>query len=265
MTILEKILVEKRKEVANLKTQKIDKEIDKKDVPLFHNLIKASNKMSVIAEIKRSSPSRGAIQMSIDPVAQAKRYESLGASAISVLTDTPFFNGTIEDLREVRKAVNLPILCKDFMIDTVQIDVAKAAGANIILLIVAALSDEDLTTLYHYAKSLNLEIICEVHNKEEMKRALKLNPTIIGINNRDLKTFTVNLDTTRKLASMLQNKDTILISESGIKDQEDVIQVANHGADVILVGETLMTATNLSATFLNLQIPMQKQREKSDC
>src|SRR5699024_6952038 len=134
------------------------------------------------------SPSKGPIQMKVDPVAQAKEYETLGAAAISVLTDQPFFNGTMDDLRAVREAVNIPILCKDFMIDKIQIDQAKAAGANIILLIVAALDHEQLTNLYAYAKELNLEVLVEVHNEDEMERALNLDATIIGINNRDLKT-----------------------------------------------------------------------------
>src|SRR5699024_9506028 len=201
MTILDKIITEKKKEVTQLKIKPIEKGIQKDVIP-FSERVKASTNISIIAEIKRSSPSKGAIQMAVDPAAQARKYEALGANAISVLTDEPFFNGTMDDLRAVRQAVDVPILCKDFMIDTIQIDHAKAAGANIILLIVAALDDQTLKNLYDYARAEDLEIIVEVHNEEEMERALKLNPEIVGINNRDLKTFTVDLKTTHRIASM---------------------------------------------------------------
>src|SRR5699024_4677210 len=193
-------------------------------------------------------------QMAVDPAAQARKYEALGANAISVLTDEPFFNGTMDDLRAVRQAVDVPILCKDFMIDTIQIDHAKAAGANIILLIVAALDDQTLKNLYDYARAEDLEIIVEVHNEEEMERALKLNPEIVGINNRDLKTFTVDLKTTHRIASMVEGKDIILISESGMQEKENVVEVADFGASVVLIGETFMRSTNLEQTFDDLTI-----------
>src|SRR5690625_4774256 len=246
MTILDKIIAEKEKEVAALKSQGFDTTpTSDKKVATFREQVNGSSKMNVISEIKRSSPSKGPIQMEVDPVAQAKKYESLGASAISVLTDKPFFNGSMDDLRAVREAVDLPILCKDFMIDKVQIDQAKASGASIILLIVAALSESSLKELYDYAIEQELEVLCEVHNEEEMERALDLGAPIIGINNRNLKTFEVDLDTTGKLASMVETPDIILISESGIKTRADVKQVAEHGASGILVGETLMRSDNL--------------------
>ena len=215
--------------------------------------------MSIISEIKRSSPSKGPIQMEVDPVSQAKKYESLGAAAISVLTDKTFFNGSMDDLRAVREAVDLPILCKDFMIDKVQIDQAKAAGANIILLIVAALDHETLTSLYSYAKALDLEVLVEVHNEDEMERALNLDAKIIGINNRDLKTFEVDLGTTEALATMVMDPETILISESGIRTRADVVEVESAGASVILVGETFMRSDDLSATFAELRVPLTKE------
>src|SRR5690625_125965 len=216
MTILNKILIEKEKEVKRLQNKQFHTSSQKK-VPTFREKIKNSSSMNIIAEIKRSSPSKGPIQMDIDPVSQAKNYEALGAAAISVLTDEPFFNGSIDDLKAVREAVVLPILCKDFIIDTIQIDQAKSAGANIILLIVAALSDENLKKLYNYTREQNLEALVEVHNEEEMKRALELDPELLGINNRDLNTFHVSLETTKKLSSMVTNPDTIIISESGMK------------------------------------------------
>ncbi|HLQ73211.1 MAG TPA: indole-3-glycerol phosphate synthase TrpC [Bacillota bacterium] len=253
MTILDKIITEKKKEVTQLKIKPIEKGIQKDVIP-FSERVKASTNISIIAEIKRSSPSKGAIQMAVDPAAQARKYEALGANAISVLTDEPFFNGTMDDLRAVRQAVDVPILCKDFMIDTIQIDHAKAAGANIILLIVAALDDQTLKNLYDYARAEDLEIIVEVHNEEEMERALKLNPEIVGINNRDLKTFTVDLKTTHRIASMVEGKDIILISESGMQEKENVVEVADFGASVVLIGETFMRSTNLEQTFDDLTI-----------
>jgi indole-3-glycerol phosphate synthase len=255
MTILDKILAEKAKEIVDLINIPL-LEGTNKSVPTFKSKIASSSNMNIIAEIKRSSPSKGAIHMEVDPIEQAKQYEESGAAAISVLTDGPFFNGSMKDLQAVRKAVNIPILCKDFMIDTIQIDHAKAAGANIILLIVAALSDKQFKKLYDYAITLELEVLVEVHNEEEMKRALEVNPEIIGINNRNLKTFEVDLKTTEELARMVTNPETILISESGMKTNQDVERVADVGAVAILVGETLMLSANVQETFGQLQVPL---------
>ncbi|MGM8365452.1 indole-3-glycerol phosphate synthase TrpC [Virgibacillus sp. W0181] len=255
MTILDKILQEKTKEVELLKGKTFT-QTSHKQVPTFREKIKQSTRMGIIAEIKRSSPSKGNIHMTVDPVHQAKQYEACGASAISVLTDKPFFNGTMEDLKNVRQAVDVPILCKDFMIDKVQIDQAKAAGANIILLIVAALDQATLTELYHYAVDAGLEVLVEVHQESEMERALQLGASIIGINNRDLKTFTVDLETTDALASMVTDPNTLLISESGIRTKSDVSHVAEAGAQAILVGETFMRAENVQEAFNELQIPL---------
>ncbi|MBP1968483.1 indole-3-glycerol phosphate synthase [Virgibacillus natechei] len=254
MTILDKILAEKEKEVSLLLNQTFD-QVSFNRPTTFKEKVAASDKINVISEIKRSSPSKGEINMGVNPVEQAKKYEASGAAAISILTDKPFFNGSMDDLRAIRQAVDLPILCKDFMIDPVQIDQAKASGATIILLIVAALSDENFKKLYRYALSQDLEVLCEVHNEEEMERALEVNPEIIGINNRNLKTFEVDLMTTNNLASMVTNPNTILVSESGIKTKQDVIRVSEAGADAILVGETLMRADNLTETFQDLKVP----------
>lgn len=260
MTILDKIIQEKEKEIQAYFNQTFDS-IEYEPVSTFKEKVQSSTTMNIISEIKRSSPSKGDINQGVDPVLQAKQYEAEGAAAISVLTDPAFFNGTIEDLREVRKAVNLPILCKDFVINPIQIDRAKAAGANIILLIVAALEDQKLEDLYHYARELNLEILVEVHNEEEMERALKLNPELIGINNRNLKTFEVDIATTERLAAMVTNPDTILISESGMKTKADVIRAKNVGAKAILVGETLMLAPDIKQAFQELSVPFSTKEE----
>src|SRR5699024_6363032 len=186
------------------------------------------------AQIKRAFPSKGMINKHVDPVIQAQQYEKYGASAISILTDTPFFKGTMQDLLQVRKAVNIPILCKDFIIDRVQIDQAVASGANMILLIAAALDNDQMHDLYHYAISKHAEVLCEVHNEEEMERVLQLKPTLIGINNRNLKTFKVDLHTTARLANMVEDPDVIIISESGIQTKLDVKQLSISGAEAIL-------------------------------
>lgn len=259
MTILNKIITEKKKEVAQLLNQTFDQVTISKNAKSFHQIMKEKSTMGVIAEIKRASPSKGMINANVDPVKQAKIYAKNGASAISVLTDTPFFKGTMDDLRAVREIVDIPILCKDFIIDKIQIDRAKAAGANIILLIAAALTDADLKKLYEYALENDLEVLCEVHNEEEMERVLNLGAIIIGINNRDLKTFHVDLETTTRLSSMVTDPEIILISESGIQTKEDVETVAKAGAKAILVGETLMRTSDVAKTINNLQIPLSNK------
>lgn len=259
MTILDKIIIEKQKYVNELQGKTFPQS-HMKDIPSLLETIQDSQTMNIIAEIKRSSPSKGNINLDIDPVAQAKAYEKHGAAAISVLTDQPFFNGSMDDLRAVREAVDIPILCKDFMIDKLQIDEAQAAGANIILLIVAALDHVTLAELYIYAKSLGLDVLCEVHNEDEMERALNLEADIIGINNRNLKTFEVDLETTDNLASMVTNPHTVLVSESGLRTRADVETVEQSRANAILVGETLMRSDDLQATFTDLQVPLQSRK-----
>src|SRR5690625_4423272 len=186
MTILDKIITEKRKEVQQLKKEIFAHVPTKSNTKTFTEQIKSKQTMGIIAEIKRASPSKGMINADVDPVKQAIFYEENGANAISILTDAPFFKGSMEDLKAVRKAVDLPILCKDFIIDPIQIDQAKAAGANIILLIAAALSKKEFIELYQYASSKGLEVLCDVHDKEEMNFVLYLIVTIIGINNLNL-------------------------------------------------------------------------------
>ncbi|WP_404457386.1 indole-3-glycerol phosphate synthase TrpC [Oceanobacillus kapialis] len=257
MTILEKIIAQKEKEVAILLNQTFDQVPSPRQVtPLSESLL-TSDRLGVIAEIKRSSPSKGDISLVVDPVSQAKQYEANGATAISVLTDKTFFNGSMEDLQAVSSAVNLPVLCKDFIIHPVQIDQAKAAGATIILLIVAALSEKQLHELFNYAKKQNLEVLCEVHDAKEMEIANNLNPDLIGINNRNLKTFEVDLHTTEQLAK-LANPGSILVSESGMKTNADAQVASTAGAQAILVGETLMRSEDLAATLQSLRVSKPK-------
>lgn len=260
MTILNKIIAEKKKEVVILKEKKV---IEKEAVIEVSNRVKsfresvlASKQMNIIAEIKRASPSKGVINDGVDPILQAKTYADNGVSAISVLTDTPFFQGTMDDLRAVRDVVDVPVLNKDFIIDRIQIKRAKRAGANIILLIAAALDDNEMTELYSYAKERDLEVLCEVHNEEEMERVLRLDAKLIGINNRNLKTFEVDLATTTRLANMITDPDTILVSESGIETVADVEFVRDAGARAILVGESFMRAERLKETIQEFQVPL---------
>lgn len=255
-TILDEIIREKENEVAKLVNQTFVQTAHPYTGPLFSELVKQKSTMAIIAEIKRASPSKGAINETIDPVKQAIAYEKHGASAISVLTDETFFKGSMDDLRRVREAVNLPILCKDFIIHQTQIDQAKAAGANIILLIAAALDDSRLKKLYDYAIANGLEVLCEVHDEAEMKRVLALQPTLIGVNNRNLKTFSVDLGTTARLAKLVTNENTILISESGIRTKKDAEIAAKANAKVILVGETLMRAADIEGTMAKLQVTL---------
>lgn len=259
MTILADILQQKEKEVAQLKAQATSfSKTPQKNIPSITQTFSKAGHMNVIAEIKRASPSKGAIDLQVDPVEQAKQYEAHGAGAISVLTDSTFFQGSMDDLRAVREAVNIPLLCKDFMIHPIQIDQAKAAGASIILLIVAALDQETLRELYTYAKQQALDVLVEVHNEAEMNRALEIDAAIIGINNRNLKNFDVDLHVTENLAPMVKNPDTLLIGESGVKTSRDVTRLGNAGVKGVLIGETLMRSDNLSETFENIQIPIDK-------
>jgi indole-3-glycerol phosphate synthase len=255
-TILERILSEKKNEVKRLK--EIDLEAlnsaNIQDFSLISHLQMEEN-LAVIAEFKRASPSKGNINMNLDPALQAKSYEQSGATAISVLTDSFFFKGSFQDLKAVREAVNIPILCKDFIIDKIQIDFAKYYGANIILLIAAALTRDELEDLFSYAKLQKLEVLVEVHDEDDVEKALSIKPRLIGINNRNLKTFEVNLEVTERLVPKIQFKNTFIISESGIFTRNDSIRVRNAGVNGILVGEALMRSEELSTSFKELKVP----------
>jgi indole-3-glycerol phosphate synthase len=197
--------------------------------------------VSLVAEIKRASPSKGPLCPDLDPVALAGEYERGGASAISVLTDEHFFQGSLDDLRAVRQSVGLPVLRKDFTIDPYQVYEARAAGADAILLIAAALDDEALASLHRLAAELGMAALVEVHSAAELVRALKVGPAIIGVNNRDLRTFEVSLDTTARLRPLVP-AGVALVSESGLHSRGDVARLEALGVDAILVGEALVRA-----------------------
>lgn len=209
------------------------------------------DKVALIAEIKRASPSKGLLAHDFAPVLLAATYAHNGAAAISVLTDDEFFMGSLDYLRAVRKAVDLPLLRKDFVIDPFQVYEGRAAGADAILLIVAALSDLQLQDLHALTQECGMNALVEVHKEDEMERALRLGAKLIGINNRDLKTFDVDLDTTARLAGMV-GADAVLVAESGIRHAEDVQQMAASGAQAILVGESLVKAPDMASKIREL-------------
>jgi indole-3-glycerol phosphate synthase len=254
-TILDRIIEEKHKEVQKLCEGNRVK-VEAKPRRSFIQKLTETDEIAIISEFKRASPSKGIINSGADPAEQAARYEQAGASAISVLTDSSFFKGSFSDLRAVREVVDLPILCKDFIIDSSQIDMAAENGADIILLIVAALNQETLVKLYQYAQGLNLEVLVEVHNQVELENALQIGAQLIGVNNRDLKTFTVSLQTTESLAKSIKDAGAFLISESGIHQKEDVERVRNAGANGILVGEAFMKSSDLSQSFKDFRLPL---------
>ncbi len=249
--ILEKIVWEKDREVTiareRVPLSTLIKKIEKLKQPKdFLEALKNSNySPAVIAEIKKASPSRGIIREDFDPIQIARSYEQGGASCVSVLTDRTFFQGGFDVLLDVRHAIEIPLLCKDFILHPYQIYQARASGADAILLIAAVLSDQDLIYLKKIASTLSLSTLVEVHNVEELTRILSLGGfPLIGINNRDLKTFKTDIATTEKLAKAcsleIKKQNILLVSESGLFTREDLDKVSSFGAQAVLVGESLM-------------------------
>lgn len=204
--------------------------------------------VSLIAEVKRRSPSAGVLSPEVDPVAQALTYERAGASAVSVLTDQRYFGGTLDDLAAVRSAVSVPVLCKDFILTPYQVFEARSYGADLLLLIMAALRDDVLRALQKLTIELGMTPLVEVHDQHDLARALAADASVIGINNRDLTDFSVDLLTTEYLAPLIPD-DVIVVSESGIAECSDVQRVKRAGARVILVGSTLMRSGDPAATI----------------
>jgi indole-3-glycerol phosphate synthase len=207
--------------------------------------------IALIAECKERSPSAGILQTPYDPIAIAARYAANGAAAISVLTEPEFFGGSLLHLKEVRARVELPVLCKDFIIDPIQVRTARAAGADAILLIVSVLADDQLGSLHDLARELGMAALVEVHNKKELQRALRLPEALIGINNRDLTTMTTDRGTTARLRPLIPS-DRIVVSESGISTKADVAQLKELGVQAVLVGEALLRARDLEAKVREL-------------
>jgi indole-3-glycerol phosphate synthase len=246
MSILDEILENKRAEVDVLRSQPSAQELSRdalacERVPLgFREALRHSSGAAVIAEVKRRSPSKGLIREDFDPAWIATCYAEAGAACISVLTDEKFFGGCLADLVAVRAVVDRPIIRKDFVIDSIQIDQARVAGADAILLIVSALDDLTMKSLRDHADHLGLDVLVEVHDEAELERAQALGADLIGVNNRNLKTFEVDLATTERIAARLSGSDVVLVAESGISSAEDVARLERAGAAGFLVGESLM-------------------------
>jgi len=236
------ILRNKRKEAEAIEGKKSElrkQALLRNDFRGFRSNLFKPGIVTVIAECKAASPTAGTIAGKYDPVAQAKLYERGGAGAISVLTDREYFKGCLEDMKKVRSEVALPVLRKDFILTEAQVYESVASGADAFLLIVAALTDEELKGLYELGRTLQSDVLVEVHDLAEMDRALEIDAEIIGINNRNLHTFEVDLKTTAKLAPEIPS-DCLGISESGIRTREDVEFVKEQGIHCLLIGESLM-------------------------
>jgi indole-3-glycerol phosphate synthase len=240
--ILDDILEHKRAEVADRERRcSVSEIVQRARSAPAPRAMEFKGELSLIAEVKRRSPSAGDISFDVDPVAQAQAYEQAGASAISVLTDAKYFGGTLADLSAVRDAVRIPVLCKDFILSPYQVYEARSHGADLILLIMAALRDDDMRPLQQLATDLGMTPLVEVHDQHDLARALAAEATLIGINNRDLGDFSVDLLTTEYLAPLIPD-DVIVVSESGIGERKDVERVTRAGARAVLVGSALMRA-----------------------
>lgn len=242
--ILARIVETKRTELAELRGRAdvlaaaLERAPEVRD---FENALGRPGAVSLIAECKRRSPGAGEIRPDLDPPVLAAGYERAGASALSVLTDASYFGGSMADLEKVREATTIPILRKDFTLDTLHLVEARAGGADAVLLIVRILDDARLAGLHREALGLGLHVLVEVHDADELERALRIGARIIGINNRDLATFTTDLATTERLLSSVP-PDVVIVSESGIRTRSDVERLGQSGVDAILVGEALLSA-----------------------
>ncbi len=252
-TILDKIKAYKLEEIAAAKAETSPEEMDDlargaPEVRPFKNaLLQASiSGYGLIAEIKKASPSKGLIREDFDPEALAIAYAEGGATCLSVLTDTPSFQGAKQFLTQARAACDLPVLRKDFMYDPYQVAEARSLGADCILIIMASLTDGEAAALEKAAEKWGMDSIIEVHNEDELKRAEALDSKLIGINNRNLNTFETSLDTSRTLARYVP-EDRIIICESGLETREDLADIARYGARCFLIGETLMRADDVAA------------------
>ncbi len=263
---LDKIVATKYKEIQYLKSKQSISVMEKTIAGLppclgFEQAISnhPRRNMGLIAEVKKASPSKGLIRPEFDPVKIAEAYESAGTDCISVLTDTDYFQGSIDYLRQVRASVKVPILRKDFTVDPIQIYEARLIGADAILLIAAILTTEQMKHYLSIARRLGLDVLVEVHDREELSRVLQLETTLIGINNRNLKTFVTDLKTTEDLIGMIPRNVTI-VSESGISTSLEISYLQSVGAHAVLVGESFMRQPVVDQAVYDLMGPLKEKR-----
>lgn len=250
-TVLDKIVAVKREEIAAAKRARPEALVREQaasapPVRNFFTPLAAGGPIRLIAEVKKASPSRGVIREDFEPVEIGKIYESHGASCLSVLTDEQFFQGSLDYLRRVRAAVGVPVLRKDFILDSYQLYEARAAGADAVLLIAECLDDCNLRKLHNEAVALGMNPLVELYEPENLQRVFDAGGTLIGINNRDLRTFQTDLEHTLRMRDRIPDQ-CVLVSESGIRTRADVERLQAAGVDAILVGETLMASLDIGA------------------
>ncbi|HKR15697.1 MAG TPA: indole-3-glycerol phosphate synthase TrpC [Pyrinomonadaceae bacterium] len=248
MSILEEIIDRKRQRLESAKRTVQFDGIERRSSPHRFRQALLRDGINVIAEFKRRSPSKGLIRADADLNEIVKSYEAGGAAALSVLTEEDYFSGSLDDLRAAKSVVDLPVLRKDFVFDEYQLFESAAAGADAVLLIVAALDDEKLVALHRLAAELGLDALVEVHTREEMQRAIACGANLIGVNNRNLHTFNVSLDTSLSLAQDAP-KDVVLISESGLRNATDLLRLRDAGYRGFLIGESLMRSEDPAAAL----------------
>jgi indole-3-glycerol phosphate synthase len=243
VSILERIVAAKRAEVSRAKVERPAVEVDARRAPAARDFVGAlrAKRPAVIAEIKRASPSRGVLRADFDPAAIARSYEAAGAACLSVLTDREFFHGAAEHLVAARAACALPALRKDFVVDPYQVHESRALGADCILLIAACLAQEEMAELESIAQRLGMAVLVEVHDAAELERALKLRTPLLGINNRNLRTFETTLETTLELLPQIP-AGRLVVTESGILSSSHVARMRAAGVEAFLVGEAFMRA-----------------------
>jgi indole-3-glycerol phosphate synthase len=255
-TILDEILERKRREVADARQRRTFSALEQQ-LPLappvrgFLKALQSATPPALIAEVKKASPSAGLIRPDFDPVAIANLYESAGAACLSVLTDEKYFQGHLNYLRDIRQQVSIPVMRKEFIIDRYQIAEARLAGADCVLLIAECLDDALMQDLYDYARRLGMDVLIELYDVENVSRVLATGTQLLGINNRDLRTFVTSLEHTFRVKQLIPD-DVLLVSESGIATHADVIRLREGGVGAVLVGESLMRKPDVTAAVHEL-------------